>query len=117
MNRILAISVIIAVTAIMGLSAVGPAIADHDGILGICPGGQIWDPNTFSCIPSDSCPNGISFDQGVHCRLDSNINDDNKVVICHQPYKSNGNPVTIEVSYKAVVKHLAHGDTVGACYT
>lgn len=117
MNRILALAVITVVTAIMGSSAVLPAIADHDGIIGICPGGQIWNPNTFSCITKDNCPNGISFDGAIHCSLDSDITDDKKIVICHQPSKSNSKPVTIEVSSNAVDKHLAHGDTIGACWT
>lgn len=117
MNRTLTIAVITAVTAIMGTSLVAPAIADHgEPIVQLCPIGQVYDPNSVSCIPEDSCPNGLSFEDGKHCRLDSDINDNSKVVLCHQPYKSNGDPLTIEVSYKAVEKHLTHGDTFGACY-
>jgi len=116
MNRILALAVITVVTAIMGLSMVAPAIADH-GLNNnqLCNVAEIFDPNTNSCIPEDSCPNGISFDGGIHCSLDTNRNDNQKVVLCHQPSKSNGDPITIEVSSKAVEKHLAHGDTLGAC--
>ena len=93
MNRILAFSVITTVTAIMGSSIVAPAIADHDGTSGICAFDEIWDPNTISCIPKDSCPNGTTSpditDPSTHCKLDIDINDDKKVVLCHQPSKSN----------------------------
>lgn len=119
MNRTLTIAVITAVTAIMGTSLVAPAMANHgEPIRTLCPIGQIYDPNSLSCIPEDSCPNGIVFDElnGKHCALDSDINDTSKVVLCHQPYKSNADPVTIEVSWRAVEKHITHGDTFGACY-
>ena len=116
MNKIFTLAVITVVTAIMGTSIVAPALADHgEPIIQLCWIGDIYDPNTLSCIPQDSCPNGISFDDERHCALDSDINDNTKTVLCHQPYKSNGNPVTIEVSNKAVEKHLTHGDTVGPC--
>ncbi len=121
MNRILTFSVITAVAVIMGSSIIAPVLADHDGNTGICPGGELWDPNTISCVPEDICPNGITISNptspATHCKLDTAINDDKKVVLCHQPSKSNGDPVTIEVSSNAVEKHLAHGDIVGACYT
>ena len=119
MNRILAISVITAFAAIMGSSIIAPAIADHgEPIIQLCRIGEIYDPNTISCIPEDSCPNGITRDANYerHCKLDSDINDTSKFVLCHQPYKSNADPVTIEVSWRAVEKHLTHGDTFGACY-
>lgn len=118
MNRTLTIAVITAVTAIMGTSLVAPAIADHgEPIVQLCPIGQLYDPNSLSCVPEDSCPNGIIRDDDYqkHCKLDSDINDNTKFVLCHQPYKSNGSPVTIEVNWKAVEKHLTHGDTFGTC--
>lgn len=118
MNRILTIAVITAVTSIMGTSIVAPAMANHgEPLTTLCPIGQTYDPNSMSCILEEDCPNGLAFDgEGKHCALDSDINDNYKVVLCHQPYKSNGDPLTIEVSSKAVEKHLAHGDTFGACY-
>ena len=123
MNRTLTIAVITAVAAIMGSSVVAPAIADHgEPIIQLCPIlpiATIYDPNSLSCIPPKDCPNKVSSDTGAetHCLLDKDINDDKKVTLCHQSSKSNSSPVTIEVSSKAVEKHLAHGDTLGACYT
>ncbi len=120
MNRILAISVITAVAAIMGSSVVAPAIADHgEPIRSLCPIGTIYDPNSLSCIPPKDCPNKVSSDTGAetHCLLDKDINDNQKVTLCHQPSNSKSNSVTIEVSSNAVEKHLAHGDTLGSCYT
>ena len=116
MNRILALSVITVVAAIMGSSIVAPAIADHgEPVITLCRIGEVYDPNTLSCILRENCPNGITTEGERHCLLDWNINDDKKITICHQPSKGNGNPVTIEVSSKAVEKHLAHGDTLGNC--
>lgn len=118
MNRTLTLTVITAITAIMGTSIVAPALADHgEPVLQLCLIGDIYDPNTISCIPEDSCPNGIGRDGEFgerHCLLDWNINDDKKLTICHQS-KGNSNPVTIEVSANSVEKHLAHGDTLGEC--
>ena len=93
---------------VMGLGAVAPAIADHGGLIGVCSG-EIYDPNSGGCIPIGTCPNGVI---DGHCALDTNINDNQKFVICHQPTKAN---VTIEVSENAVTKHIAHGDFMGEC--
>ncbi len=48
------------------------------------------------------------------CALDTNINDNQKWVICHHPTNGKAN-VTIEVSENAVTKHLGHGDTMDEC--
>jgi len=115
MNKTLAITAITLVAVVMGMSVLTPATADHGGENFFCPVLNIWDPNSSACIPPENCPNGISTDPVVHCALDTNINDNSKVVMCHQPTNSNGKQVTIEVSENAVDKHLAHGDTLGAC--
>ncbi len=120
MNRILTLSVITVVTAMMGTSIVAPAIADHGEVDQpiACQVGQIYDPNSLTCVLPENCPNGVvkKSDGLIHCLLDSDINDDKKVTLCHQPSNSKSNSVTIEVSSNAVEKHLAHGDTLGSCY-
>lgn len=116
----MALPVITLIAVIMGFSVVAPAIADHGEVDQpiACQVGQIYDPNSITCVLPENCPNGVTkkSEGNIHCLLDSDINDNYKVVLCHQPYKSNGDPVTIEVNSKAVEKHLTHGDTFGACY-
>ena len=40
-----------------------------------------------------------------------------KVTVCHRTHSRSNPKVTITISRKALPKHLAHGDTIGACAT
>jgi hypothetical protein len=46
-----------------------------------------------------------------------NGNGNGPFVICHDPPGNPGNPQTHIVNAQALVAHLAHGDTLGACDT
>jgi len=117
-NKTLTTSTIALVAVVMGMSTIAPAIADHPDpdpfdacrpTFGTTTPDPIYDPNSETCVLPEDCPNGVFYD---HCALDTNINDNEKWVICHQPSKAN---VTIEVSENAVTKHIAHGDFIGEC--
>ena len=46
---------------------------------------------------------------------EDDIEDDEKVTLCHIPPGNPGNAKTITVGASAVAAHLAHGDTLGPC--
>jgi len=70
----LGILLIFSLIPFVGLNSVQTALADHGGIIEACDFEEIWDPNTFQCIPDDQCPNGIyglltAQNEIVHCFL------------------------------------------------
>ncbi len=70
MNKTLTISVIALVAVVMGFGVMAPAIADHGGEIGLCAStNEIYDPNTETCIPDGTCPNGVSTEPVEHCAL------------------------------------------------
>ena len=108
MNKIITFSAIALVAVVMVMGAVAPAIAGPPQTPEDCEGMEIFDPNTLECV--DSCPADTPFDKATgQCALDTEINENEKVVICH----IHGQKVTkIEVSVNALDAHLAHGDTI-----
>ncbi len=70
MNKILVIPAIALFAVVMGFGVMAPAIADHGGDIGLCVSEfEIFDPNTGTCIPDGTCPNGVSTEPREHCAL------------------------------------------------
>ncbi len=70
MNKTLVITAIALFPVVMGFGVMAPAIADHGGGIPDCgSASEIFDPNTGTCIPDGTCPNGVSTDPSEHCAL------------------------------------------------
>jgi len=94
------LSLLVALTAVIGL---GPMVIGEVSVPNVC------DPLDGVCSAEElagSCP-----EPEPACSADG------KVLLCHVPPGNPDNAHTIAVKLDKADKHLAHGDTLGACST